>query len=120
MEVWDQASSRGQPLGAGQALAVLGSADCGKSCRLAGTRPQSLTFGVTAEGCGPAPLHRRHDTALNAPEMAVMVAAIVRAVAVEDIRYFQIGTHGGRLNRGRHDLDVELVKRTDGSANHSR
>ena len=56
-------------------------------------------FGVTAQGRGPARLNRRHDAALDAPEMAVMVAAIIRPVAAEYVRHFQIRTHDARLNR---------------------
>ena len=102
MEVWDRQQfslTLGQPLGTGQALALGAVPIAARVVGLPHKAAVGAMFGVTAEGCGPAPLHRRHDTALNAPEMAVMVAAIVRAVAVEDIRHFQIGTHGGRLNR---------------------
>ncbi len=56
-------------------------------------------FGVTAQGRSPARLHRGHDPALDAPEMAGMVAAIISPVTVEYIRHFQIRAHGARLSR---------------------
>ena len=37
-------------------------------------------FGVTAQGRGPARLHRGHHPALDTPEMAGMVAAIISPV----------------------------------------
>ncbi|BCH12575.1 hypothetical protein MesoLj131c_68330 (plasmid) [Mesorhizobium sp. 131-3-5] len=56
-------------------------------------------FGVTAQGRGPARLHRGHDPALDTPEVAGMVAAIISPVTVEYIRHFQIRAHGARLSR---------------------
>ncbi|MBB6414372.1 hypothetical protein HNQ71_007082 [Mesorhizobium sangaii] len=56
-------------------------------------------FGVTAQGRGPARLHRGHDPALNASEMAGMITAIISPVTVEYILHFQIGAHGARLSR---------------------
>ncbi|MET3524780.1 hypothetical protein ABID25_006651 [Mesorhizobium abyssinicae] len=56
-------------------------------------------FGVTAQGRDPARLHRGHHPALDTPEMAGMVAAIIRPVTVEYIRHFQIRAHGARLSR---------------------
>jgi hypothetical protein len=56
-------------------------------------------FGVTAQGRGPARLHRGHDPPLDTPEMAGMVAAIISPVTVEYIRHFQIRAHGARLSR---------------------
>jgi hypothetical protein len=56
-------------------------------------------FGVTAQGRGPARLHRGHHPALDTPEMAGMVAAIISPVTVEYIRDFQIRAHGARLSR---------------------
>ena len=56
-------------------------------------------FGVTAQGRGPARLHRGHHPALDTPEMAGMVAAIISPVTVEYIRHFQIRAHDARLSR---------------------
>ena len=43
---------------------------------------------------GPAELDRRHDAAFDAAKMTVMGLGVNRAVAAEDVRHFERGTHG--------------------------
>jgi hypothetical protein len=48
---------------------------------------------VTTERCSPTELDSRHDAALHAAEMAIVGETISLAMAAEDLRHLQIGTH---------------------------
>src|ERR1700681_2920328 len=63
---------------------------------------------VTAEGCGAASLDRGHDAALLRQEPTALCGTECIAVAAEDVRHFQRGTHGRLL--GRNNLERELIK----------
>ena len=70
----------------------------------------------------PARLDRRHDAALGAAEVVGVGLPVGRAVAAEDIRHLQHGTHGagsgGRGDRIGHDARRRLqgVQRAGGGA----
>jgi hypothetical protein len=102
VEVWDRQQlglTLSQPLGASQALALGTMAVAAGIIGLPHEAAVDAVFRVTPQGRGPARLNRRHDPALNASEMAGMIAAIISPVAVEYIRHFQIRAHGARLSR---------------------
>ena len=48
---------------------------------------------TTKRGC-PAEFDRGHDAAFHAAKMAVMRLGVGRAVAAEDVRHLQSGSHG--------------------------
>jgi len=62
---------------------------------ISGTAMAAVLAGleVTTECCSPTKLDRRHDAALHAAEMAIVGETISLAMATEDIRHLQIGTH---------------------------
>jgi len=65
---------------------------------------------MTAEGGGPAQLDRGHDAALHATEMTGLGNAIGRAMAPENIRHLQSGTH----RRAQPDGTPSRLRRSSG------
>ena len=101
----------GKPLGARQTLAlravpvaaaVVGDADLTAIVAL---------FDVTAERRGAARLDGRHDAALVGQEPTTLRDAERLAVAAEDVRHLQYGTHEAAL-LGRDNLQGQRVERT--------
>ena len=60
---------------------------------------------MTAEHCRSARRDGTHDAALDAPEMTGMRLSKRFAMAAEDIRHLQSGSHGARSG-GRHDVQA--------------
>ena len=102
--------ARLQPLGARQALALRAVPVAAGVVGAADQAAVGAVLDMPAERRRPAGLDRRHDAALGAAEMGRVGLPVRRAVAAEDVRHLQRGTHR-RGSGGRRDLQPQPVER---------
>jgi hypothetical protein len=86
--------ARGEPFGAGLALALRAMPVAAGIVGDADQAAIRTLLRMAAERCRPTQLDGAHHAPLDAAEVTVMGAAIGGTVAAEDIRHFQSGRHG--------------------------
>ena len=100
----------GDPLRAGQALAFWAVPVAAGIVGDAGLAAILTAFDMAAERRRPAGLDRRHDSALSEGHAGELIGAIGGAVATEDVRHLERGTHVERSAR-RHHSQAEAIER---------
>jgi hypothetical protein len=101
----------GQPLGAGETLALWAETVTAGVVGNAGLTAIIAALDIAAERRGPANLNRRHDAALSGSQATGLIGAVGGTMGAEDIRHLKRGSHTGRSARRHHHQAIERARR---------